>query len=204
MHNPVLSPDGTRLAISMMRAGSQHVWIKQLQGVVDEDEEMSLVAETPQSIVLTLTDDENGTTFVYSATAEDNLHQTAEADYTGTLDGAPGITYNGPAGAANHIRFACDELDILEGIIISGQTDAFVAALFRNSDLVAYFDTEDARASNGGFVEELNTEIVVEYHLDTIVTVVEGDVLRVGLLHEGEGTFDIDVNSSANAPFMIS
>ena len=178
--------------------------IKQINGVVDEDEEMSLAEETPQAIIMAVTDQENNPMFVYSATSEDNLHQTAEADYTGVLDGAPGITYNGPAGTANHLRFACYELDILEGIIISGQTDAFVPILFVNSTVAAYFDTEDARASNGGFVEELDTQIVAEYHLDTIITVVEGDVIRVGLQHEGEGTFDIDVNSAANAPFFIS
>ncbi len=178
--------------------------IKQLAGEVDEDEEMSLVAETPQSIVMALTDAEHNSHFEYSATQEDNLHQTAEADYTGVLDGAPGIQYNGPAGAAAHLRFTCDELDLLEGIIISGQTDAFVASLYVNSSRVAFFDSEDARASNGGYFEELDTQIVVECHLDTIFTVVEGDVIRVALEHQGEGTFDIDVNSAANAPFFIS
>ncbi len=188
----------------MTNTVSTSLSIKQLAGEVDEDEEMSLVAETPQAIVMALTDQEHNSHFTYSATSEDNLHQTLEANYTGVLDGAPGITYNGPAGMANHLRFACDELDIIEGIIISGNDDSFVASLFVNSDLVAYFDTEDARASNGGFVTEVDTGIAVEYHIDTIITVVEGDVIRVALQHGEEGTFDLDVNAAANAPFMIS
>ncbi len=177
--------------------------IKQVNGAIDELGEAEFVAETPISLAVTFTDQENNPNFVYSLTSEDNLHQTAEADYTGILDGTAGITYNGPAGATNYVRVSCVELELVEGIIAPANADKFVPALYVNSNLHSYFDTEDSRAPNGGFIEEFGTgETAAEYHLDTYVPVENGDVLRIAVLQSTESTVDVDINDAGN--FFIS
>ncbi len=185
----------------MTRASSLR--IKQANGAINELTEAEFVAETPISLAVTLTDQENNPNFVYSSTTEDNLHQTAEADYTGILDGTAGITYNGPPGATNYLRVAVVELELLEGSIAPANSDTFIPALYVNSTLHSYFDTEDSRAPNGGFIEEFGTgETAAEYHLDTYVAVENGDVLRFAVLHGEEETIDVDIDDEAN--FFIS
>ena len=177
--------------------------IKQLNGAIDELGEAEFVAETPIALAVTLTDAESNGEFVYNVATEDNLHQTAEADYTGVLDGGAGITYNGPAGMANYLRVAVVELELVEGIIAPGNSDKFVPAVYVNSTLHSYFDTEDSRAPNGGFIEEFGTgETAAEYHIDTYVPVVEGDVIRIAVLQSTESTVDVDINDAGN--FFIS
>jgi hypothetical protein len=176
-----------------MTSSPKSLSIKPIQGDFEEAAAAETVAEGMEALALTITDNENNPDFTYSATAEDALNQTAEADYTGALDGQPGITYNGPAGMFNHLRVAVSDLDLLEGTIAPEAADSVVPVLLVNSDIVAYFDSEDARASNGGFVSEVDTAIAVEYHIDTIVQVQNGDVIRVGLVGGGEETADWDV-----------
>jgi hypothetical protein len=186
----------------MSRSSSSSLRVMPVNGAIDELTEAEFVAETPIALAVTLTDAENSPTFTYSLTSEDNLNQTAEADYTGALDGGAGITYNGPSGMANHLRVACDTLKLLEGSISPGNDDRFVPAIYVNSTLVSYFDTEDARAPNGGHVEELDTATVAEYHIDTIIQVNEGDVIRFVVQQDTESTVDVDVDDEAN--FFIS
>lgn len=185
-----------------MTSNASSLRVMPIQGTVAETTEADTVAEVPEAIIMTITDAENSPTFSYSATSEDNLNQTAEADYVGSLDGQPGITYNGPSGMTNHLRFACDTLKVLEGPIAPADTDTIVPALYVNSDLRAFFDTEDARAANGGFASEVDTGIAVEYHIDTIVHVNEGDVIRVAVLGGTEETLEWDIDDEAN--FFIS
>ncbi len=186
-----------------MVANAKSLRVKQLQGDFEEVTEADTAAEVIEALPLTLTDAENNPDFTYNATTEDNLNQTAEADYTGVVDGQAGITYNGPAGMYNHLRVSVANLDILEGAgIAPAAGDSVVPVLLVNSNVIAFFDTEDARAPSGGFVSEIDTEIAAEYHIDTIVQVQNGDVIRVGLQGGGENTVDWDI--AEGGEFLIS
>jgi len=115
--------------------------------------------------------------WTYSATAEDN-------GTAGNLDAQPGLTYSGPG--TNHFRVQVTDFDVIEhGITPPEATDTSVMILAVNSETVAFSDE--------GFTT-VAAEIAVEHNVDTIVTLNEGDVLRVGMAFTGEATGDLDLS----------
>lgn len=120
--------------------------------------------------------------WTYSATAEGRTGETAVNSID--LDGEPGVIYSGPTGGA--VRVHVNGLDVSEGTIAPEATDSVAAALFVNNTIVDFFDE--------GFVSEVDTETAVEFNIDTYVGgLIEGDVIRVGLVGGGEETADWDV-----------
>lgn len=122
-----------------------------------------------ESVPLTSTDyDDYTAQFTYSATAEDN-------GTAGILDGQPGLIYNGEAGA---VSVSVRNFDTLEhAITLPEATDKAALAIYKNSDVVAFADE--------GYSTHA-AEIAVEGNVDTYVSLVEGDVLRVGVAFTGE------------------
>jgi len=150
--------------------------VMQLVGTVPELALAEPGANLVEAIPVTLTDIADAQDWTYSATAEDN-------GTAGNLDGQPGVVYSGPSG--NHIRVTLANVDTLEHAITAPEaTDTAALTLFKNS--VAY-DFGD---------EGFNThaaEIAVENNIDTVMSVNEGDVIRVGFTFTGEVDADLDV-----------
>lgn len=133
-------------------------------------------ANLVESIPLTSTDYDDYTAFfTYSATAED-------LGTAGNLDGQPGLIYNGEGGA---VSVSLRNVDTLEHAITAPEaTDKAALTIFVNSTAMGYGDE--------GFSAHAS-EIAVENNLDTYVSLVEGDVLRVGFTFTGEADGDLDV-----------
>jgi len=164
------------------------VALQQTQGDFEVATALETVGETPVACALTITDSTNPIDWIYSATAEDNLHQRSEADAVGaaySLDGQPGLIYNGPAGITQSVMIEVTNLDVSEGTIAPEATDDVVAAVYVNSEPVLF--------APEGYTAEIDTETAVEFNLEGIVRVRSGDVVRVGLQSRSEGTVDWNV-----------
>jgi hypothetical protein len=163
--------------------------VQPLQGDFEAAAAAETVAETPVALAVTVTDATNPVEWAYSATAEDNIFNLTEAELVPSahpLDGQPGITFQGPAGATRKVHVKVNNLDISEGSIsLPVEGDDIVAALFVNSDLRVF--------APEGFTQDLDVETPVEFNLDAVVDVRAGDVLRVGLLSRSENTVDWNV-----------
>ncbi len=173
--------------------------IQAVQGEFAEAAAAETVAEAPLALDLEPTDNTDVTNFLFSENAEDN-------GIAGTLDLADGLIYDGPPD--NYVQVSVQELDISEGTIAPGATDEVVGAIYINSTHFDNMNTEDARrlgakvakvasteeTLGSGFVSEIDTGIVVEFHYEGMVgPLLEGDVIRFCLLGGGEGTIDWDV-----------
>ncbi len=113
--------------------------------------------------------------WTYSATAEDK-------GTAGNLDGQPGLVHNGPT---NHYRVQVTDFDTIEHAITAPEaTDTAVMAIFKNSEVVDYAD--EGFSTHAG-------EAATEFNIDTIVTLDESDVLRVGMVFTGEADADLDL-----------
>jgi hypothetical protein len=133
------------------------------EAVVDVD----LATTVPEAIPMTLSIDT--ATF---ETSDWTLSEAAEdRGVAGALDGQDGIIYSGPAGGA--VRVKVTNLDVDEESIIANAADACTAAIYLNSEVVAYADE--------GFVAEL--DITAEFNMDTYIGGLQtGDVIRVGIV----------------------
>lgn len=126
--------------------------------------------------------------FTYSATAEG---RTGEVAVNGNdVDDEPGLIYTGPSGVAFNIGFTL--LNVAEGTIAPEATDEVTAVLFVNNTIVGFADE--------GFVSEVDTETAVEFNMEngTYVVLMEGDVVRLGLLGSGDETADWDVDTAGS------
>lgn len=138
-----------------------------LNGDFEAVADVALATGVPEALPLTLSVDtaafESGD-WALSEAAEDN-------GTAGALDGQDGIIYTGPAGGA--VRVKVVGLVVDEESIIANAADSATAAIFVNSDVVAYADE--------GFVAEL--DISATFNMDTYVgNLQSGDVIRVGIL----------------------
>ncbi len=154
-------------------------------GTIAEAAAAETAAEAVESLALT----DTGSTphWTYSATAEDN-------GTAGALDGTPGVIYNGAITTAQRVNA---RVALSAGTIAPEAADDMALGIYKNSTLVATFDNETVA---GEFVfDELDSE-TIQAQIDTVVdAVVNGDVIRVGLIGLGEETVDVDV-----APGQIS
>ncbi len=140
--------------------------------MVGEVPEAALVepgANEAEAVPVTMAEITDGLAdWTYSATAED-------LGTAGILDGQPGLIYNGP-GTAVQVRVR--NFDTLEHAITAPEAaDTAVMAIYKNSVLVAYADE--------GYSTHA-AEIAVEFNVDTYVSVVESDVIRVAVTFIGE------------------
>ena len=128
--------------------------------------------------------------FVYSATAEGRTGEVPNAQSAIDLDGEPGIIYSGPSGVAFTVGFTL--LNVMEGTIAGEATDSVTAAVMVNNEIVAFCDE--------GYVNELDTEVAVEFNLEngTYVVLQEGDVVRLALIGGGEEVTDWDVDTAGS------
>ncbi len=153
-----------------------------VQGTANLAEALALETILPADGLLPL----EGGMLEYNATAEG---RTGEVAVNGNdLDEEPGLVYGGPAGVFNHLQVRITNLDVLEGTIAPEATDSVVAAVFVNNDIIAFADE--------GYTVEIDTATLVEFNIDTIVTVTEGDVVRFALVGGGEETADWDVSNT--------
>lgn len=135
--------------------------------------------DVAEALAITVTT-ANTADWTYSGTAEDN-------GTAGSLDGQPGVIYNGPAGQTVGVRVRFSNLDVAEGAITVPEAgDRFYAGVWVNSTLVAISDE--------GVFTELDTETAVECNLDTVIEVKGGDVVRIGVAGSaGTETSDLDI-----------
>lgn len=152
-------------------------------GTANLAEALALEAIVPVDGVLPL----EGGTLEYNATAEGRTGEVAVGG--NDLDEEPGLVWGGPAGVFAHLQVRVTNLDILEGTIAPEDTDTVTAAVFVNNDIVAFADE--------GYVGEIDVATAVEFNIDTIVSVTEGDVIRIALVGGGEEAADWDVDNAA-------
>ena len=185
--------------------------IQGVQGEFIDFTDLETVAELIVTMTLEPSDNTDVTNFLFSEAAEDN-------GIAGVLDGNDGLIYDGPPG--NYVHVQCAEVEIAEGTIAPANTDLVVPVVVINSVMFDTFNTEDARrvtdgggaikvvdneeTKGSGFVAEIDTAIVVEFHYEGIVGPLNsGDVIRFGLLSGNEGTVDWD-NEEGSGTWSIT
>ncbi len=118
----------------------------------------------------------------YSATAEDN-------GTAGSLDGQPGVIYQGPVTTAARVNVR--DLVLAAGTIAPEAADSVAAGIYKNSELVGTLDNETV--ADEYVFDELDAETITAECDIVVDAVAPGDVIRVGLLGLGEETVDVDV-----------
>ncbi len=150
--------------------------VEQTSGVVPELALVEAGANLTEAVPVTMTGIADAPDWTYSATTEDN-------GTAGNLDGQPGLTYSGPT--TNHFRVKITNFDTIEhAITLPEATDKAVMAIYKNSEVIDFADE--------GFTAHAS-EIAVEFNIDTVAVLQEGDVLRVGMNFTGEVDGDLDL-----------
>ena len=140
-----------------------------LQGDFPETATLDIKALTP--VPLTVNSNPTVGTFVYSATAEDNVGR-SDVTEGGTYDGGAGITFEAPeeaSGVLYHVTLRADTSPVdpaLEGVVEGELVDFAVAV---NSEIVA--NSEEGPSDL--------VDAATSYTFNTIVTLQDGDVIRV-------------------------